>query len=83
MTNNTIWKWVLGTIIGLSITALAAINTLGVFQGETKTQVSHNHEAILEIKPEIKKNSDHRIKFEEKVTNMGEKIDLIYKEVTK
>ena len=83
MNNNTMWKWVLGTIIGLSITALAAINTLGVFQGETKQQVKHNHEAIQEIKPEIKKNSEHRIKFEEKVDTMEKNIGLILEEVRK
>ncbi len=82
MKNNNTWKWALG-VIGLAVTALASMNALGVFQGETKQQVTHNHEAIQEIKPEVSKNSEHRIKFEEKVDNMDEKIGLIWDAVKK
>lgn len=76
-------KWAIGIFLGLAITALASMNALGVFQGETKQQVKHNHEAIQEIKPEVSKNSEHRIKFEEKVTTMAKNIDAILKEVKK
>ncbi len=83
MTKNNTWKWTIGIIIAIAITALASMNALGVFQGETKQQVKHNHEAIKEIKPEVSKNSEHRIKFEEKVDNMVKNIDQILKEVKK
>ena len=35
------------------------------------------------MQPEIKLNSNHRIKFEEKVVNMDKKIDLIWDAVKK
>ena len=81
---NGTWKWVIGIIVGCVLTALASINALGVFQGQTKTQVQHNSEAIQqEIKPELLKNSEHRIKFEEKVDNMEKNIVLILEAVKK
>ncbi|MCJ7483925.1 MAG: hypothetical protein MUO31_13280 [Thermodesulfovibrionales bacterium] len=83
MTNGNTWKWIIGTVVAVVITALAAINSVGVFQGETKVQVQHNTDAIKEIKPEIGRNSEHRIKFEEKVDNMEQNISLILKEVRK
>ena len=79
--NGNAWKWIIGIIAGLVLTALASINALGVFQGETKTQAKHNSEAIQEIKPEIAKNTEHRIKFEEKVDNMEKNIRLILEAV--
>lgn len=81
--NGNTWKWIIGTIVAVVITALAAINTLGVFQGETKMQVQHNSQSIQEIKPEVGKNSEHRIKFEEKVESMEKNIVLILEEVRK
>jgi len=81
--DNKTLKWAIGIFLGLAITALASMNALGVFQGEIKQNVVHNHEAIQEMKPEVTKNTEHRIKFEEKVNNMGKNIDLILKEVSK
>ena len=81
--NGNTWKWVVGIMIGLGLTALASMNVLGVFQGEITMQAKHNYEAIQEIKPEVKLNTEHRIKFEEKVDTMQENIGLILKAVQK
>ncbi|KKN78873.1 hypothetical protein LCGC14_0346450 [marine sediment metagenome] len=45
--------------------------------------LGHQVEDNTKMQPEIKLNSDHRIKFEEKVGNMGEKIDMIWDAVKK
>ena len=81
--DNKTLKWAIGIFLGLAITALASMNALRVFQGEIKQNVVHNHEAIQEMKPEVTKNTEHRIKFEEKVVNMDNKIDLIWDAVKK
>jgi hypothetical protein len=41
------------------------------------------YKTICDMEPEVRKNTEHRIRFEEKVTNMDGKIDEILKEVRK
>jgi len=38
---------------------------------------------VTTMAPEVKKNTEHRIKFEERVQNMDKKIDKILEEVQK
>ena len=41
------------------------------------------YKTICDMEPEVKANTEHRIKFEEKVTNMETNIGLILEEVRK
>lgn len=54
MTNGTTLRWAIGMLVGLVITVGGAALTTGIFQGETKKQVSHNHEEIVGVKTNIK-----------------------------
>ncbi len=45
--------------------------------------LGHQVEDNAEMKPDVKLNTEHRIKFEEKVDNMDGKIDLIWDAVKK
>ena len=60
------------TIIVLLVSIIWGYATLG-------HQVADN----AEMKPDVKLNSEHRIKFEEKVTTMAKNIDQILTEVKK
>ena len=52
--NGTTLRWSIGILVGLVVTVGGAALTAGIFQGETKKQVSHNHEEIVEVKSNIK-----------------------------
>lgn len=55
--NGNKMKWIIGLILGilgLAVTALTSMNAMGVFQGEIKRDVVHNHEAIVGVKEDIK-----------------------------
>jgi len=68
---NGTWK-VIATIGGYITILLGAAVAYGVLR-----------EKVCGMEPEVKRNSEHRIKFEEKVTNMDRKIDKILEEVRK
>ena len=69
--NGFMWK-----VIGIGATALIGV---GVYIAT----VQNNSKQIAEIQPEVKKNSEHRIQFEEKVSTMETNIGLILEEVRK
>ncbi len=75
--NGTVWKIVIGVAVTVAIAALASVWAGGRFQGEVKKDVAHNHEEIQDMKPDVKQNTEHRIKFEEKVNTMAESIETI------
>ena len=75
-------KWI-AIAVGLIVTALTTMNAMGVFQGEIKRDVVHNHEAIQSMLPVVEQNKEHRIKFEERVRTMAESIEEIKTSVVK
>ena len=81
--NGSTVRWILGILMGVALTALASMNAMGVFQGEIKRDVVHNHEAIQEMQPDVKQNTEHRHRFEEKVNTMAASIETIRKAVEK
>ncbi len=81
--NGSTVRWIMGILLGVALTALASMNAMGVFQGEIKRDVVHNHEAIEAIQPDVKQNTEHRIKFEERVAQMADSIETIRKAVEK
>ena len=72
--NGNIWK-----IAGIGITVLGLV--VGVIYGYAtlENQVSIN----AKMQPKVDLNTEHRIKFEEKVDNMEKNIRLILEEVKK
>ncbi len=80
---NGTWKWVIGTVIAVLTAALTVIGGFIYNYGGHDVKVDVVIKEVAEMKPEVQKNSEHRIKFEEKVTNMDKKIDEILVEVKK
>lgn len=76
------WWKIVAILVTVAIAALGTMNALGVFQGEIKRDVIHNHEAIQDMQPEVKQNTEHRHRFEEKVTNIERDVGLILKKVS-
>lgn len=81
--NGTWTRWVVGILVTVLIVASTAIATFLVGYGGIEREVT-------EMKPDVQKNTEHRYRFEEKVTNidkkvdqMDKKIDLILEEVKK
>lgn len=76
--NGNLWK-----IVSIVITLL--IVATGVIMGYTNIghQVGDNSEDIESMKPEVEKNKEHRIKFEEKVNTMAISIEAIRRAVEK
>ena len=72
--NGNIWK-----IAGIGITVLGLV--VGIIYGYAtlENQVSNN----AKMQPKVDLNTEHRIKFEEKVDNMEKNIRLILEEVKK
>lgn len=50
--NGNLWK-IIAVLVTLGIVGLTTMNALGVFQGEIKKDVAHNHEAIMEVKIDV------------------------------
>ena len=76
MKRNGTWK-IVATVGSFLIVIIAAAITYGAL-----------HEKVSDMEPNVAKNSEHRIRFEErftsmdtKVTNMDVKIDMILKAV--
>lgn len=49
-------KWILviiGILVTVALAALGSMNAMGVFQGEIKRDVVHNHEAIQGVRTEV------------------------------
>ena len=68
---NGTWK-VIATIGGFLIVIVGAAITYGAL-----------HEKVVKMEPDVAKNNEHRIRFEERVSNMDIKIDKILEEVQK
>ncbi len=76
--NGIIWKIIsilvtLGVLAGGAIYGYASLNH----------EVDDNSEDIAALEPDVQKNNEHRIKFEEKITNMESDIKEILVEVKK
>jgi len=75
-------KWVIafGTSIALIILAWVwtARGIVSNVEANTK-QIIKVEESVKAVTPELKQNSEHRIKFEEKVTTMEKNIEKILK----
>jgi len=68
---NGTWK-VIATVGTFIIVVVGAAIAYGALSNQVET-----------MKPEVKLNSNHRIKFEEKVSTMEKNISLILEEVRK
>ncbi len=77
------WWKIAAILVTLAIAGLGTMNAMGVFQGEIKRDVVHNHEAIQDMQPDVKRNTEHRHRFEEKVNTMAASIETIRKAVAK
>lgn len=74
--NGTVWK-ILGfalALIGVAVTVIYGYATMG-------HTVEDQGEDIAEMKPDVKQNTEHRIKFEEKVNTMADSIETIRRAV--
>ena len=79
---NGTWKWVIGTAIAI-LTATATIVGSFIYDyGGHDVKVDIVIKDVAVMKPEVAQNTEHRHRFEEKVTNMDKKIDEIHKKVT-
>ena len=82
---NGTWKWVMGIIVTILLATVAVIGGFIYDYGGHGKEV----EAIVkdveemkqdikeEVKPEMKQNTEHRIKFEEKVTTIEKNVGKI------
>ena len=70
------------TIIAISTFAIVI---LGIAGGAIYGYATLEHDVAdnAKMQPKVELNTEHRIKFEEKVDNMGKNIDLILKAVQK
>ncbi len=59
------------------------ITTIGIIVVGAAIAWGALYKTVGDMEPKVEKNTEHRIKFEEKVTNMDEKIDKILEEVKK
>ena len=75
---NGTWK-VIATVGGFIIVIVGA----AVAYGAQCNQVDNLKVTEENMKPEVKQNTEHRIKFEEKVSTMEKNIALILEEVRK
>lgn len=76
--NNVLWK-IISILVTLGILAGGAIYGYASLSHE----VVDNGEDIAAMEPDVQKNNEHRIKFEEKITNMESDIKEILVEVKK
>ena len=67
------------TITSLAIVILSIAGGVIYGYATLEHQVADN----TKMQPKVELNTEHRIKFEEKVDNMGKNIDLILKAVQK
>ena len=65
-----------GSKINVSLSVVWKIAAVLFFLGAA-------YQTLWEIKPDVEKNTEHRIRFEEKVSTMETNIALILKEVMK
>jgi hypothetical protein len=77
--NGTIWK-----IAGLLTTVLVLVVSIAIAYGTLDHEVDDNCKSIAEMKPDVQKNNEHRIKDEvdtiyikEKITN----IEIVQKQI--
>jgi septal ring factor EnvC (AmiA/AmiB activator) len=74
-------------IIGIIVAALVTLSIAALprllARGERDKQIDINKEDIVEMKPKVEKNTEHRIQFEEKVSTMEKNIREILVEVKK
>lgn len=68
---NSTWK-IIATVGGFIIIVIGAAVTYGVLS-----------EKVSKMEPDVKLNTEHRIKFEEKINNMEKNIEQILVEVQK
>lgn len=68
----------------IAIVSLSVI-ILGIAGGAIYGYATLEHDVAdnTKMQPKVELNTEHRIKFEEKVDNMGKNIDLILKAVQK
>lgn len=83
-------KWLTNNLLKLLFIGAAAVAAYGMFQGETKRDVAHLHEAMQDTQDDqllqwidIDSNTKHQHIFEEKVNNIERDVGLILKEVRK
>ena len=69
MANDNL-KWNVGVVVAILVLAASAIAAFAVLSDD-----------VGEMWPEVKQNTEHRIKFEEKVDNIDEKVDSISRDV--
>ncbi len=72
-----------GTLLNLGKWAIAILFSAGAVYGVVHFRLTAVEANITEVKPEVKQNTEHRIKFEEKVITMEKNIGLILVEVRK
>ena len=75
--NGSIWK-IISILVTLSVLAGGAIYGYASLNHD----VADNCEDLADMKPDFKKNNEHRIKFEEKVTTMEKNVGKILTIVT-
>ena len=71
-------KWII-SFVGLAIVILGVVGGAIYGYATLEHQVTDN----TEMQPKVELNSEHRIRFEEKVDNMEKNIGLILKAVEK
>ena len=76
--NGNLWK-IIATVITLVAAGVAIVATFT----EMGHQTVDNADDIAAMAPEVEKNKEHRIKFEEKVNNIERDVGLILTEVRK
>ncbi len=59
-----------GTLLNLGKWAVAILFSAGAVYGVVHFRLTAVEANITEVKPEVKQNTEHRIKFEEKVITM-------------
>ncbi len=74
MKNNTLWK-----LVSIAITLIIVIGSIIYGYATLESQVAGN----TQMQPEVKLNTEHRHRFEEKVNNIERDVTLILEEVRK
>lgn len=74
--NGTVWKVVVGVTVSLAIAAITACVRFGVFQGEIRKDVAHNHEEIGNNKADCDL-METKVDEHEKYID-GDKVDTVY-----
>lgn len=70
------WKWV-GIIVTILLAVATIVGGFLVSYGGHDEKVATMERDQAEMKPEVKANTEHRIKFEEKVTTMEKNVGTI------